>query len=86
MTGTRLETRRRADPLHLAMADRELDTAYHHLTERRTPEFDREALTPDEPRPNAWVGAAFCTVFGLLILGCAVFVAVRAGLKAWGGV
>ena len=84
MTGTRLETRRRADPLHLAMADRELDTAYDHLVERRTPEFDREAMAPDELRTNTWVGAAFCTVFGLLILGGAVFVAVRAGLRAWG--
>ena len=67
------------------MTPDDADTAYHHLTERRTPEFDREALTPDEPRPNAWVGAAFCTVFRLIILGGAVFVAVRAGLKAWGG-
>ena len=68
------------------MTPDDADTAYHHLVERRTPEFGREAMAPDEPRPNACVGAAFCTVFGLLILGGAVFVAVRAGLKAWGGV
>ena len=66
------------------MTPDDADTAYHHLVARRTPEFDREAMAPDEPRTNAWVGAAFCTVFGLLILGGAVFVAVRAGLRAWG--
>ena len=46
------------------MTPDDADTAYRHLVERRTPEFDREAMAPDEPRPNAWVGAAFCTVSG----------------------
>ena len=76
MTGTRLETRRRADPLHLAMADRELDTAYHHLTAARSgADYDAAAYQGDDhdtpPR-----------CLGLIFLGLAV--AIVGGLVwAW---
>ena len=66
MTGTRLETRRRADPLHLAMADRELDTAYDHLTAARSgADYDAAAYQGDDHEtPPLW--------FGLSLLGLAV--------------
>ena len=58
---------------------------YRHLVERRTPEFDREAMAPDdENRVASWAGAAFCTAVGLCIIGVAVVVAVKSGAKAWG--
>lgn len=85
MTGTRLETRRRADPLHLAMADRELDTAYDHLTAARSgADYDAAAYQGDDhDTPPAWLGAGMILVFAAAFLAL-LYALWKLARAAWG--